>query len=183
MLALAGFVPAAAQAPNRATEEKKTMTLQVTSTAFAEGQPIPQKYTCQGSDVSPPLKWTGAPPNARSFALIADDPDAPDPKAPKMTWVHWVLYDLPATTTELAENVAKTPTLPNGAKQGITDFKRIGYGGPCPPPGDAHRYFFKLYALDTMLNLKPGATKPDLLKAMEGHILAQGQLMGTYKRK
>lgn len=159
------------------------MNLQIISTAFAEGQPIPRKYTCQGGDVSPQLKWTGAPTNTRSFALIADDPDAPDPKAPKMTWVHWVLYDLPATTTELTEDIAKAPTLPNGAKQGITDFKRTGYGGPCPPPGGAHRYFFKLYALDTVLNLKSGATKPDLLKAMEGHILAQGQLMGTYQRK
>lgn len=159
------------------------MNFQITSTAFAEGQPIPQKYTCQGSDVSPPLMWTNAPANTKSFALIADDPDAPDPRAPKMTWVHWVLYDLPATTAELVEDVAKTPILPNGAKQGITDFKRVGYGGPCPPPGGAHRYFFKLYALDTTLNLKAGVTKPDLLRAMEGHILAQGQLIGTYQRK
>lgn len=159
------------------------MSLQITSSAFAEGQPIPQKYTCQGSDVSPQLKWSGAPANTKSFSLIADDPDAPDPRAPKMTWVHWVLYDLPASANELAENVAKTPTLPNGAKQGITDFKRIGYGGPCPPPGGAHRYFFKLYALDAALDLKPGATKPELLKAMEGHVLAQAQLMGTYQRK
>jgi len=183
MLALTGGLNSPAQQPKSATREKKTMNLQVTSTAFAEGQPIPQKYTCQGSDISPPLKWTGAPAYAKSFALIADDPDAPDPRAPKMTWVHWVLYDLPATTTELAEHIAKTPTLPNGAKQGITDFRRIGYGGPCPPPGGAHRYFFKLYALDIMLNLNPGLTKADLLKAMEGHVLAQGQLMGTYQRK
>lgn len=159
------------------------MKLQITSTAFAEGQAIPQKYTCQGGNVSPQLKWTNAPANTRSFALIADDPDAPDPKAPKMTWVHWVLYDLPATTTELPEDVGKTPTLPSGAKHGITDFKQFGYGGPCPPPGDAHRYFFKVYALDAVLNLKPGVTKSDLLKAMEGHVLAQGQVMGTYKRK
>ena len=159
------------------------MNLQITSTAFAEGQPIPQKYTCQGSDVSPPLKWTGTPANTKSLALISDDPDAPDPRAPKMTWVHWVLYDLPATTSELAENVAKTATLANGAKQGMTDFKRVGYGGPCPPPGGAHRYFFKLYALDTVLDLKPGATKPDLLKAMEGHVLSHGELIGTYQRR
>jgi len=100
-----------------------------------------------------------------------------------MTWVHWVLYDLPATATELAEDIAKAQTLSNGAKQGLTDFKRVGYGGPCPPPGGAHRYFFKLYALDILLNLKAGATKNDVLKVMEGHVLAQGQLMGTYQRK
>lgn len=182
-LAVANSLDLPAQEAKPEKKEMKFMQLQITSTAFTKGQPIPQKYTCQGSDVSPQLKWTGAPPNTRSFALIADDPDAPDPKAPKMTWVHWVLYDLPSATTELAEDIAKTPTLPDGAKQGITDFKRIGYGGPCPPPGGAHRYFFKLYALDTLLNLKPGATKPELLKAMEGHILAQGQLMGTYQRK
>jgi Raf kinase inhibitor-like YbhB/YbcL family protein len=182
-LVLASFMNSPAQEPKPTTKEKKPMSLQITSTAFAEGQPIPQKYTCQGSDVSPPLKWTSAPANTKSFALIADDPDAPDPRAPKMTWVHWVLYDLPATTAELPEDTAKTPTLPNGAKQGITDFKRIGYGGPCPPPGGAHRYFFKIYALDNLLNLKPGAIKPDLLKAMEGHVLAQGQLMGMYQRK
>ena len=159
------------------------MNLQITSTAFTEGQPIPQKYTCQGNDVSPPLKWTNVPANTKSYVLIADDPDAPDPRAPRMTWVHWVLYDLPATATELAEDIAKAQTLSNGAKQGLTDFKRVGYGGPCPPPGGAHRYFFKLYALDTLLNLKAGATKNDLLKAMEGHVLSQSQLMGTYQRK
>ena len=159
------------------------MNLQITSTAFTEGQPIPQKYTCQGNDVSPPLKWINVPANTKSLALIADDPDAPDPRAPRMTWVHWVLYDLPATATELAEDIAKAQTLSNGAKQGLTDFKRVGYGGPCPPPGGAHRYFFKLYALDILLNLKAGATKNDVLKVMEGHVLAQGQLMGTYQRK
>jgi len=183
MLALASLMNSPAQEPKPATKEKKSMNLQMTSTAFAEGQPIPEKHTCQGRDLSPPLKWTNAPANTRSFALIADDPDAPDPKAPKMTWVHWVLYDLPATTIELAEDLAKTPALPNGAKQGLTDFKRTGYGGPCPPPGGAHRYFFKLYALDAVLDLKPGATKKELLKAMEGHVLAEGQLMGTYQRK
>jgi Raf kinase inhibitor-like YbhB/YbcL family protein len=180
---LAGFLNSPAQESKPATKENKPMNLQITGTAYTEGQPIPQKYTCQGNDFSPPPKWSGAPANTKSFALIADDPGAPDPRAPKMTWVHWVLYDLPATITELAENFAKTPTLPNGAKQGITDFKRIGYGGPCPLPGGAHRYFFKLYALDTILNLKPGITKSDLLTAMEGHILAQGQLMGTYQRQ
>lgn len=159
------------------------MNLQITSPAFAEGQPIPQIHTCQGKDISPPLQWTGAPAGTKNFALIADDPDAPDPKAPKMTWVHWVLYDLPPTATGLPENVTKSPTLPDGAKQGVTDFKRPGYGGPCPPPGGAHRYFFKLYALDTLPNLKPGATKKDLLAAMAGHVLAESHLMGTYQRK
>ena len=159
------------------------MSFQLTSPAFAEGKPIPRKYTCEGSDVSPPLQWSGAPPATKSFALIADDPDAPDPKAPKMVWVHWVIFNIPATATGLPENLAKTQTLPDGTRQGTNDFRRIGYGGPCPPPGDPHRYFFKLYALDTVLELKPGATKPELLKAMEGHILAHAQLMGTYQRR
>jgi hypothetical protein len=157
---------------------QKIMNLQITSTTFAEGQPIPQKYTCQGSDISPSLAWTNTPANTKSFALIADDPDAP-----VGTWVHWVLYDLPANATGLPENVAKTQTISNGAKQGMNTWPRLGYGGPCPPPGKPHRYFFKLYALDTMLGLKPGLTKKDLLKAMEGHVLAEGQLMGTYQRK
>jgi Raf kinase inhibitor-like YbhB/YbcL family protein len=182
-LAFAILFSLVAHESKQATKETRPMNLQITSSAFAEGQPIPQKYTCQGSDVSPPLQWTNVPANTKSFAVIADDPDAPDPKAPRMTWVHWVLYDLPAITTELAEGVAKTPTLPNGPKQGVTDFKRIGYGGPCPPPGDAHRYFFKLYALDTVLDLQAGVTKKDLLKAMEGHVLAEGQLMGKYQRQ
>ena len=154
------------------------MNLQLTSPAFTEGQPIPQKHTGQGRDASPPLKWTGAPPNTKSFALIADDPDAP-----VGTWTHWVLFDLPPTMTELAEDVPKTQFLPGGAKQGINDFRRLGYGGPMPPPGKPHRYFFKLYALDALLGLKPGATKPEVEAAMKGHILAEGQLMGTYQRK
>ena len=157
---------------------QKVMNLSITSTAFAAEQPIPQKYTCQGSDISPPLVWTNAPANTKSFALIMDDPDAP-----VGTWVHWVLYDLPPNTTELPEDVAKTQFIANGAKQGLNSWPRLGYGGPCPPPGKPHRYFFKLYALDRMLDLKPGATKKDLLKAMEGHVLAEGQLMGTYQRK
>jgi Raf kinase inhibitor-like YbhB/YbcL family protein len=157
--------------------KEKIMSIQLTSSAFSEGQPIPVKYTCDGSDVSPQLKWMNAPANTKSFALICDDPDAP-----MGTWVHWVLYNLLPTATELAEDTPKTQVLP-GAKQGITDFKRPGYGGPCPPPGKPHRYYFKLYALDTMLELRPGVTKKELLKAMEGHILAEGQLMGTYQRK
>ena len=154
------------------------MSIQITSTAFSEGQPISQKYTCQGNDFSPPLAWTNTPPNTKSLALIMDDPDAP-----AGTWVHWVLYDLPATTTELAENTPKSAQLPGGTKQGLNSWPRLGYNGPCPPSGKPHRYFFKLYALDTMLNLKPGVTKKDLLKAMEGHVLAEGQLMGTYQRR
>jgi len=158
--------------------EKKNMSLQITSTAFAEGKPIPNKHTCDDRDFSPALKWRGAPTNTQSFALIVDDPDAP-----AGTWVHWVLYDLPVSTTELAENIEKSQYLPGGAKQGLNDFRRLGYGGPCPPPGKPHRYFFKLYALDRVLDLKPGATKADVLKAMGGHVLAEGQLMGTYQRQ
>ena len=154
------------------------MSIQLTSSAFNEGQPIPKKHTGDERDVSPPLKWSGAPSNTVSFALIADDPDAP-----VGTWVHWVLYDLPAATAELAENIEKSQYLPAGAKQGLNDFRRLGYGGPCPPPGKPHRYFFKLYALDKMLELKPGVTKNDVCKAMEGHVLAEGQLMGTYQRQ
>jgi Raf kinase inhibitor-like YbhB/YbcL family protein len=160
---------------------KKVMNLQITSTAFSEGQPIPAKYSCEGSDASPPLKWIpqgGTPANTKSFALIMDDPDAP-----MGTWVHWVLYDLPPNTTGLPEDVAKTQFIAGNAKQGLNSWPRLGYGGPCPPPGKPHRYFFKLYALDTMLDLKPGATKKDVEAAMKGHIQAEGQLMGRYQRK
>ncbi len=152
--------------------------MQLTSSAFLAGQTIPDKYTCDGANVSPPLKWSGAPPETKSLALIADDPDAP-----VGTWVHWVLYDLPSTVTELAEDTPKGQYLPNGSKQGINDFKHLGYSGPCPPPGKPHRYFFKLYALSAPLDLKPGAIKKDVERVMEKLVLAQGQLMGTYKRK
>ncbi len=152
--------------------------MQLTSTAFTEGGQIPIKHTCDNQDVSPPLKWSGVPVSARSLVLIADDPDAP-----AGTWTHWVLFDLPPAVTELAESQPATQYLPNQAKQGLNDFRRLGYGGPCPPPGKPHRYFFKVYALDTLLELKPGASKKDVEHAMEKHILAQGQLMGTYKRK
>jgi len=153
------------------------MEIKITSSAFAEGGMIPSKYTCDGADVSPPLQWDAVPEGTKSIALISDDPDAP-----MGTWVHWVLFNLPAQTRELPENVPPDETLPNGAKQGITDFGRVGYGGPCPPSG-THRYFFKIYALDTELQIDTGAGKRGLLKAMEGHILGQGQLMGKYKRK
>jgi Raf kinase inhibitor-like YbhB/YbcL family protein len=152
--------------------------MQLTSTAFKEGESIPAKFTCDESNVSPALKWNGVPASAKSLVLIADDPDAP-----VGTWVHWVLYDLPAGTSELPEDAPKSQYLSGGAKQGLNDFQRLGYGGPCPPPGRPHRYFFKLYALDTSLELKPGATKKEVERAMEKHILAQAQLMGTYKRK
>jgi Raf kinase inhibitor-like YbhB/YbcL family protein len=152
-------------------------TLHVTSSAFVEGDPIPAKYTCQGEDLSPPLSWEGLPDGTQSIALICDDPDAPGG-----TWVHWVLYDL-LPVTELSEGIAPTELLPGGGTQGTNDFRRIGYGGPCPPPGGAHRYFFKVYALDTALGLDPGASKSDVERAMEGHILAEGRLMGTYQRQ
>jgi len=152
------------------------MALTITSAAFNEGDMIPSQYTCDGADVSPPLAWTGVPQGTKSLALIADDPDAP-----MGTWVHWVLYNLPPDTAGLPENVPPDETLPNGARQGVNDFKKFGYGGPCPP-GGTHRYFFKLYALDTMLALSGRVTKQDLLQAMEGHILAEAQLMGKYQR-
>ena len=155
------------------------MTLKLTSTALAHGGQIPSKYTCDGQDVSPPLAWSGVPPVAKSLVLIVDDPDAPDPAAPKMTWVHWVLYNIPPSASSLPEAARQ---LPAGTLEGMNDWKRTGYGGPCPPPGKPHRYFFKIYALDTKIVMKSGATKRDLESAMEKHILAQGQLMGTYKR-
>jgi len=154
------------------------MAFLLTSAALKDGATIPGKYTCDGVDVSPPLAWSGAPAGTRGLALIADDPDAPGG-----TWVHWVLYNLPAEVSELPENIAKVESLDlGGARQGRNDFRRPGYGGPCPPPGPAHRYFFKLYALDTRLELKAGAQKKDVEAAMEGHVLGSAQLMGTYAR-
>jgi hypothetical protein len=153
------------------------MSIQITSPAFTEGQPIPRKYTCDGDDASPPLAWSGVPGEAKSLALIVDDPDAP-----AGTWVHWVFFNLPSTLTKLNEGLAKTPTIEGLGAQGTNDFRKTGYGGPCPPRGKPHRYFFKLYALDTSLSLRPGASKADLEKAMRGHILAQGQMIGTYSR-
>lgn len=154
------------------------MTVKMTSPAFAEGAFIPVRYTCDGENISPPLTWTPPPPETASLALITDDPDAPSG-----VWVHWVLYNLPGDATGLPEAVATTQTLANGAVQGNNSSNNLGYRGPCPPRGSAHRYFFKLYALDAKLNLAPGATKADLLKAMNDHILAEGQLMGRYQRK
>jgi Raf kinase inhibitor-like YbhB/YbcL family protein len=153
------------------------MSIQISSPAFTEGKPIPTKYTCEAEDASPPLAWSGVPSEAKSLALIVDDPDAP-----AGTWVHWVIFNLPPSLTELKESIAKTPTIEGVGTQGNNDFRKIGYGGPCPPRGKPHRYFFKLYALDASLSLSPGASKADLEKAMRGHILAQGQLIGTYSR-
>jgi Raf kinase inhibitor-like YbhB/YbcL family protein len=156
------------------------MPFSLSSPAFKEGAAIPGKHTCDGADVSPSLGWSSAPPGAAAFALIADDPDAP-----AGTWVHWVLYDLPGTLAQLPENVDKSdaPAGLGGARQGRNDSRRVGYAGPCPPPGPAHRYFFKLYALDAPLKLKAGATKRDVETAMQGHVLGTAQLMGTYARQ
>ncbi len=152
------------------------MALVITSSAFSEGQTIPTRYTCDGSDVSPDLAWSGVPEEAASLALICDDPDAP-----MGTWVHWVLFNVPADADGLPAEIPPDATLENGACHGTNDFGKLGYGGPCPP-GGTHRYFFKLYALDTELKIDSGITKAELLEATEGHILAEGQLMGTYSR-
>jgi Raf kinase inhibitor-like YbhB/YbcL family protein len=157
------------------------MALVITSPAFTNGGSIPARYTCDGADVSPELRWEGEPPKTQSFALIVDDPDAPDPSAPKMTWVHWVVYDIPANVHMLPEDAGKHG-LPAGAKQGLNDWKRAAYGGPCPPIG-THRYFFKLYALDAVLPDLGHPTKAQLLDAMKGHLLEEAQLIGTYKKR
>ena len=152
------------------------MKLVLTSPAFSEGGMIPKKYSCNGADISPELSWEGVPEGARSLVLICDDPDAPGG-----TWVHWVLFNIPAAATRLAAEIAPDATLSNGARHGTNDFRRLGYGGPCPP-GGTHRYYFKLYALDTVLSLDAGALKTQVEAAMKGHILEQAQLMGKYKR-
>ena len=152
--------------------------MKLTSPSFENQQPVPTKHTGEGADASPALKWEGAPSSTKSFALICDDPDAPGG-----TWVHWVIYNLPAGTTELPEGVAKSDTAA-GARQGVNDFGKVGYGGPMPPRGHGkHRYFFKLYALKSALDLKPRATKKQLEDAMKGQILAQAEWVGTYERK
>lgn len=156
------------------------MAFTLTSSAFNDGDSIPSRYSCEGDDISPPLSWQDVPANTESLVLIIDDPDAPDPRAPKMTWVHWVLYNIPPDVSELPEHISKT-TVPPGAEQGLNDWKRIGYGGPCPPIG-RHRYFHKLYALDTTLQLQ-SPSKADVEAAMNNHIIAQTELMGTYQKK
>jgi Raf kinase inhibitor-like YbhB/YbcL family protein len=152
------------------------MAVTITSAAFTEGGMIPKEYTCDGRDISPPLAWTGVPEGTKSIAIICDDPDAP-----MGTWVHWVLFNLPAAADGLPQDIPGDKVLENGARHGINGFRRFGYGGPCPP-GGTHRYYFKLYALDTVLTQEAGITKEELLKSMEGHILAEGQLMGRYAR-
>ncbi len=153
------------------------MAIAIKSSAFEHEGMIPSKFTCDGADVSPPLEWTGVPEDVDSLVLISDDPDAPG-----KTWVHWVLFNLSPEVSSLEEDMPKDKKLDSGAVQGVTDFGRNGYGGPCPP-GGTHRYFFKLYALDTTLDLGPSAKKSDVVKAMEGHVLAEGQLMGKYARQ
>ena len=153
------------------------MNFTVKTTVFQAGGDIPKKYTCEGPDVSPPLTWSEPPAGTQSFALIADDPDAP-----AGIWVHWVAYDLPAGARQLPEGVPKSEEVPGGGRQGTNDFRRVGYGGPCPPPGNPHRYYFKLYALDIQLNLQPGARKKEVEKAMKGHVLAQAEVMGRFRR-
>jgi len=157
------------------------MSLILQSAAFVQGAEIPQEHTCQGRDTSPPLAWSGVPANAQSLVLIVDDPDAPDPAAPKMTWVHWLLYNLPPGTTALPAAIAPAD-LPPGTRGGRNDWQRTGYGGPCPPIG-RHRYYFKLYALDCLLPDLHEPTKPQLLQALEGHVVAEAELMGTYIKR
>jgi Raf kinase inhibitor-like YbhB/YbcL family protein len=159
-------------------DESPTAHLSLTSTAFRDGETIPVRHTCDGEDLSPPLAWTGVPVETRSFALVCDDPDAP-----RGTWVHWILWNLPADACEMDQAVPPRPELPSGARQGLNDGGDLGYGGPCPPPGKPHRYFFRLHALDTTLNLPPGCNRSDLEAAMEGHVLARGTVMGTYERR
>lgn len=156
------------------------MALTITSPAFFHKEDIPHEFTCDGLDVSPPLEWSGVPPEAKSLVLIVEDPDAPDPAAPKMTWVHWVLYNLPPTTTSFDQGITAAD-LPHGALEGVNNWKQKGYGGPCPPIGK-HRYFFKLFALDTVLDDLGGPTTSQLDKAMAGHILAKAELVGLYQR-
>jgi Raf kinase inhibitor-like YbhB/YbcL family protein len=166
-----------AQAPSPADMDKDVMDISVNSTAFRDGDTIPQKYTCDGEDISPPLAWEGVPEGAKSLALITDDPDAP-----AGTWVHWVIYNLPPSRAGLPEGVPVEQVVAGIGTQGSNSSRRNGYSGPCPPGNTPHRYYFKLYALDVELGLAPGASKSDLEKAMQGHILAQGQLLGKYGR-
>jgi hypothetical protein len=157
------------------------MALSLVSPSFPHLGEIPARHTCEGQDASPALSWSGVPPGAKSLVLIVDDPDAPDPKAPKMTWVHWVLYDLPPAASGLAEGV-RPEALPAGTGEGLNDWKRTGYGGPCPPIG-RHRYFFKLYALDARLANLRTPSKAAVERAMEGHVVARTELVGTYEKR
>jgi Raf kinase inhibitor-like YbhB/YbcL family protein len=165
------------QSTPKSKEGERVMALRITSPAFQPGQPIPPRFTCKETDLSPALAWSGAPPGTKSFALVCDDPDAPIG-----TWVHWVIFNLPADSTGLPEGVPTDPALASGATQGKNSWRKVGYGGPCPPPGKAHRYFFRLYALDAALALDSNADQGKVEGAMKGHVLAEGELMGTFKR-
>jgi Raf kinase inhibitor-like YbhB/YbcL family protein len=158
--------------------ESSRAQIQLTSSAFAYGEKVPVRFTCEGDDISPPLQWTGAPVETRSFALILEDPDAP-----RGTWVHWVLFNLPGEAVELGPAVPTLPELPSGARHGRNTAGDMGYAGPCPPPGKPHRYFFRLYALNILLSLPPGVTREELEHAIQQRILAQGTLMGTYQHR
>lgn len=168
---------ATASAGAEVRSQKAQAAMQVLSKVISPGAEFPKRNTCQGEDSSPPLAWSGAPASARSFALILDDPDAPSG-----TFTHWIAWNIPAAAQELPENVPKTAPMAAGASQGRNDFGKIGYGGPCPPPGKAHRYYFRLFALDSALSLKPGAGRAELERAMEGHIVARGELMARFAR-
>ncbi len=175
-LALLCFFSDATDGVCAQTEGGANMTMTITSSAFTDDGMIPKEFTCDGSNVSPALSWSGIPAGTKSLALICDDPDAP-----MGNWVHWVLFNIPPTASGLPRSIAPDKALENGARHGMNDFRKYGYGGPCPP-GGTHRYYFKIYALDTELAQEPGLTRDALLKAMKGHILAEGQLMGRYKR-
>jgi Raf kinase inhibitor-like YbhB/YbcL family protein len=179
-IALAVLILSASATQSVHAKEEQAMTLKLTSSAFEHEGSIPRLHTCQGKDVSPPLAWSGVPENAKSLVLIVDDPDAPDPAAPRMTWVHWVLYNIPPSSTGLPQGVSPKE-LPEGTLEGMSDFQRTGYGGPCPPIG-RHRYFQKLYALDTVLPNLNKPRKADVEKAMKGHVLEQAVLVGTYQK-
>jgi Raf kinase inhibitor-like YbhB/YbcL family protein len=166
--------------PADSETRSEAMSLAITSPVFQQGGPIPARYTCEGQDVSPPLEWSGAPANTKTLALIVDDPDAPDPAKPQRVYVHWVVYNIPASVTSLKENASKTG-MPKGAVQGKNDWGKAEYGGPCPPIG-RHRYFFKLYALDIELTGLSGGTKTALEQAMKGHVVDSGELIGTYQK-
>lgn len=172
VIILLQFIPQKVNAQHK----EKHMKPELTSSAFNEGQMIPSQYTCDGSNISPPLSWSSTPDGTKTWALVCDDPDAP-----AKTWVHWVIYNIDASITQLREHLPTTDTLQNGAYQGLNDFGHYGYGGPCPPSG-THHYRFTLYAVDAKLDLKPGASKTQLLKALDGHIITETKLIGLYKR-
>jgi Raf kinase inhibitor-like YbhB/YbcL family protein len=179
---LTGIGAALAMAAGITCAAERDTTMELSSSAFAHDADIPSQHTCEGGDQSPPLAWSGVPAGAKSLALIVDDPDAPDPAAPKMTWVHWVLYNLSPDTSGLAAGKSRPADLPTGTREGLNDWQRTGYGGPCPPIG-RHRYVHKLYALDTVLPVLQPPTKAALERAMQGHILAKAELVGYYRKR